>query len=192
MSKDWKAAWDPVIARIGKGDPLLEPSTGLLPDPVERGAIRKFLEPLEFDCALHYDPDVARAHGYPDVIAPCSSLLTFSLRPMWEPGTVLFDSDDRNAQPERTSVKPVLPDFFPQVTGYFATDMEFEFLRPVTVGDVVTTQAGTLVDCVPKEIGIGRGAFVTSETLIVNQHGETLGRMTAVSFYYNPHEDKAA
>lgn len=48
-------------------------------DVVEIGLVRRFLDPLEFDCELHYDTEVAQDHGYADVIAPYSSLLTWTL-----------------------------------------------------------------------------------------------------------------
>lgn len=59
-------------------------------DPIERSAVRRYLEPLEFDCALHYDPGFARLHGYEDVVAPVSALSTFAMGPMWCPGERIF------------------------------------------------------------------------------------------------------
>jgi hypothetical protein len=188
-SDDWTAVWDPVIARIGEPFRTVATDPSAVADPVEAGAIRKYLEPLEFDCPLHYDADVARAHGYPDVIAPYTSSVSFALLPMWTPGTTLFTSDERNAQPEKTSVKPDLPDWFPPITGYFATDMELEFHRPATVGDVLRMVPGPLVSCEPKETRVGRGAFVKSETLILNQHDELLVTMLSGTYLYVPHED---
>jgi hypothetical protein len=187
MPEDWKAAWDPVIAAIGQPYRGMDMPAGALPDAVERGAIRKYLEPLELDCGLHYDPEVARAHGHPDVVAPYTATTAFALLPMWQPGTTLFTSDDRDAQPEMTSVKPKLPEYFPPITGYFATDMDYEFLRPATVGDVVRMEPGPLLSCEPKETSVGRGAFIKSETRLVNQHGELLAVMRSTTFLYNPH-----
>ena len=40
------------------------------PDAVELGAIRRWLEPKEFDCALHTDKSAAQSAGYRDIIAP--------------------------------------------------------------------------------------------------------------------------
>ena len=192
MTDQWKAAWDPVIAAVGQPFRVFDVPTDIFPDAVEAGAIRKYLEPLEFDCPLHYDAEVARAHGYPDVIAPYTSISTFTILPMWQPGMLLFASDDPDAQPAQTSVKPKLPGYFPPVTGYFATDVDLEFIRPATVGDIVWREPGVLISCEPKETSVGRGAFIKSEALIVNQHGELLARKGFGSYYYNPHpKDKA-
>ena len=43
-------------------------------DQIELGAVRKFLEPLELDCPLHYDTDAAKQQGYRGVLAPVSGV----------------------------------------------------------------------------------------------------------------------
>jgi hypothetical protein len=192
MAEDWKTAWEPVIAMIGEVWDVIKAPPGVAADPVEAGAIRKYIEPLEFDCALHHDREVARSHGYADIIAPYTSLMSFAILPMWQPGGTLFTSDDRNAQPEQSSVKPTFPAHFPLVTGYFATDMEFEYFRPATIGDVLRMEAGPLLSCDPKETSVGRGAFVHSEIRIVNQDDELLALVRSGAFFYNPIEKAAA
>src|SRR5262245_37871816 len=87
----WMEVWEPLIARVGTD--LGDGDVTWGADPIERSAVRQYLEPLEFDCALHYDPEVARAHGFSDVIAPYTSMLTFITPPMWSPGERLFTSD---------------------------------------------------------------------------------------------------
>ena len=37
------------------------------PDPVEQGSIRRWLEPKEFDCAIHTDAEAAMAAQHSDV-----------------------------------------------------------------------------------------------------------------------------
>ena len=59
MSDNWKSAWQPLIDWIEQEDQELDVSWGA--DPIEQGAVRRYLEPLEFDCPLHYDREVARA-----------------------------------------------------------------------------------------------------------------------------------
>jgi hypothetical protein len=80
MSDDWKTAWQPVIDAIGQdigSETLRQPV-----DAIEAGTLRRYLEPLEFDCALHYDAEIARAHGYADIIAPYTATLTYTMPPM--------------------------------------------------------------------------------------------------------------
>lgn len=95
-SSEWQRAWDGVIAAIGS-DWESTPRVGA--DRIEPGAVRRCLEVLEFNCALHSDPAVARAQGYPDIIVPYMATLAWTLPPMWQPGETLFDSAERDAQP---------------------------------------------------------------------------------------------
>jgi len=182
---DWKAAWAPVIDKIGQD--LSDGQVHYGADRVEAGAIRRYLEPLEFDCALHYDPAVARAHGFADVTAPYTGLSSFALPAVWAPGERVFTSAERDAQPDRVSVRPRFPEGAPPVTGYFATDTETEFLRPVTAGERLGRRGHRLVACTPKETRVGRGAFVTFEMELVDEQGEAVARVRASMFLYNPH-----
>ena len=66
--------WDDLVAAVGQDFSNGEVKVAV--DDVERGAIRKFCEPLEMDCPLFHDDEVARQHGYRGVIAPASSIST--------------------------------------------------------------------------------------------------------------------
>ena len=79
LEPDWAAAWQPMVDAVGTvfGDGRAVYGA----DRVEAGLIRRYVEPLEFGSGLHHDPDVARAHGHPDVIAPYTSLLMFCVPP---------------------------------------------------------------------------------------------------------------
>src|SRR5699024_11620225 len=72
MINDWKGEWQPMIEAIGQDFSDGGEVAGA--DEVEKGAIRRFLEPLEFDCALHNDENTAKEYGYEDVIASYISL----------------------------------------------------------------------------------------------------------------------
>jgi acyl dehydratase len=182
---DWKAAWQPLIDAIGQDFSDGRITRGA--DEVTVATIRRYLEPLEFDCALHYDADTARAHGYDDIIAPATAIGTFSLPPMWEPGETIFQSAERNAAPTSTATTGLVTPLEPPTTGYFATNYEVEYLRPVTVGDRLFRRGAKLLDCQPKETKVGRGAFLTWEAEIFNQRDETVARTRTTFFRYNPH-----
>jgi hypothetical protein len=186
MSEDWTAAWAPVIDVVGT-----DFDTGAIvgADAVDTSALRRYLEPLEFDCPLHYDNKVARRHGYPGVIAPVSSYLTFTAPPIWRPGDrSVFTSDERDAQPEGVAVRRFLTGLEPPHTGYFAADFEMEFLRPVVLGDRLSRTGMRLISCTPKETRVGRGAFMTWEWEVRNQRAEVVARMRNTMYVYNPHE----
>ena len=65
---DWQADWQPLVEAVGRD--FGDGSTVWGADLVERGTIRRFTEPLELSSGLHYDLQIAWAHGFPDVIAP--------------------------------------------------------------------------------------------------------------------------
>jgi hypothetical protein len=177
--------WQPMIDAIGRD--FDERPAVFVADRIERGAVRRWLEPLEFDCALHYDPEVARAYGYADVVVPTSALPTFALEPMWNPGDVLFAGAARDEQPLKSAVSGIRCEMEPSTTGYFATDIDIEYLLPVTVGDRLVKRGARLVACEPKETKVGRGAFITWQSELINERFEVVARTCTTIFRYNPH-----
>jgi hypothetical protein len=55
---------------------------------------------------------------------------------MWSPGDPpLFTDDARDAQPARSPINNQGFPLGPRTTGFFATDIELDFLRPVALGE---------------------------------------------------------
>jgi hypothetical protein len=184
---DWQSAWQPMVDAVGTvfGDGAVVYGA----DPVEPGLVRRYVEPLEFGSALHHDPEVARAHGYPDVIAPYTSLLMFCVPPLWSPGDPpVFTTAGRDAQPARSPVAERRPRLQPATSEYFATDMEMDFVRPVAVGERVgRRRSQLLVSCLPKETRVGRGAFLVWQSDVVDGEGAVLARVRTGVYSYVPH-----
>src|SRR3954468_8244996 len=114
-AEDWQAGWQRMVDAVGRefdDAPLV-----FRADRIEASAVRRYLEPLEFDCALHHDAAFAREHGYADIVVPASALPTFAMVPMWAPGQVLFDDEARNAQPAKTAVTGIVTGLEPPTTG---------------------------------------------------------------------------
>jgi acyl dehydratase len=184
----WARAWQPMIDAVGTefGDGVAQQG----PDAVEQGAVRRFAESLEFGCPLHYDRAVARRHGYRDVVAPVSSIITFTIAPLWRPGEPpVFTSPERDAQPSRSGLGPRLTGLEPATTGYFAAETGLDYLAPAVVGDRLARVGNLLVSCVPKETSVGRGAFITWQYEIRNQHAEAVARVRSTAYSYVPHPD---
>jgi acyl dehydratase len=182
----WQDQWRPLMDAVGSD--LSEGDIVVGPDVVERGAIRRFVEVLELGCPLHVDPDVAAAHGHPEVVAPVSSITTFTIAPLWSPGDPpVFTRDDRNAQPARSGVAPRRTGLEPETTGGFATDLEADFLRPVHAGMRLTRAGYRLVACTPKETRVGRGAFVTWESETRDESDTVVARWRSTGYRYTPH-----
>jgi len=185
MSSGWTDIWQPMIEAVGTdfGDGVDRPG----PDAVELGSIRKLVEPLELDCPLHHDRALAVDLGYRDVPAPMSSVISFTIPPVWQPGDEpVFTRADRDGQPERTSTGPMHTGLEPPVSGFFATDAAVDYLLPVVVGDRVRRRGNKLVACVPKETSVGRGAFSTWQSEIVNQRDEVVARLRNTRYSYDP------
>jgi hypothetical protein len=182
---DWRRDWDRMVAAVGRD--FSDGSVTYGADPVAPADIRRFLEPLEFDCPLHYDRAAAMAAGLPDVVLPYTAVLSWSIPPMWSPGDPpLFDDDSRDAQPARSPINNPDPGPAPKTTGFFATDLEMDFVRPVAVGERVGRRGRRLLSCVPKETSVGRGAFLTWESDVVTSAGEVVARMRTGNFAYVP------
>ncbi len=181
----WQQAWD-ITARAVGTDYGGEPEKAV--EAVELSSIRRFCEPLEFDCPLHYDAAVAREHGFRDVLAPWSGISqTFSRRGHWRPGMpTRYPAPDRDAVILDTElgVDPEPPG--PPYTATFATDIEIEYHEPVCVGDRLTRSGRRLVAVVPRETRVGRGAFLTFESRLHNQRGELVAVQRNGSFRYTP------
>jgi len=187
----WVRAWDDMVALVGTD--LSDGQTRWGADVVEAGSIRRYAEPLELGSAIHHDEDAARADGHDGLVAPATSLLTFALPPMWRPGEPpLFDAEDRDAQPARSPINNENNGPVPRTAGFFATDLEMDFLRPVLAGERLGLRGRRLVACTPKETRVGRGAFMTIESEIVSDRGDVVARQRTSTYAYDPHLDGEA
>ncbi len=186
----WQEDWQPLVDAVGRD--FSDGSTVYGADAVEAGSIRRWLEPLEFDCALHYDEQAALDHGLTAISAPYTAALTFAIPATWIPGREVFTSAERDAQPAYTPInKPDLK-LGPETTGFFATDIELDFVRPAVLGERLGVRGFRLISCVPKQTSVGRGAFMTWESEVVDAHGEVVVRQRTSTYAYNPIDSDSA
>ena len=183
--QDWTSTWAAMVAKVGHD--LSDGTVTWGADRVEAGTIRRFLEPLEIGAAIHYDVEAARAAGYDDIVAPVSSVLSYTIPPMWSPAeSTLFGDADPDAQPLRSPIDNPDPGPAPPTSGFFATDLSIDFLRPVVAGERLGLRGRRLLSCTPKETAVGRGAFSTTETEIVSDRGDVVAVMRTGTYAYNP------
>lgn len=189
---DWKKEWDEVVSMIGqeiKGGLGGDTIVGI--DAVERSAIRRFCEPMEMDCPLHHDDEVAKANGYKGIIAPASSITQTFVDPgQWKPGDEsIYTSNDAHSQPQRPGAggNPFASLPGPDATAGFATDVEIEYFDDVYIGDNLRMEGNKLLSVVPKETSVGRGAFMIFENRCYNQKDEMVATMKRGLYVYNPH-----
>lgn len=179
--------WDDLTAAIGQDFSGGVERTGV--EPIEWSNIRRYCEPLELDCPIHYDEEVAKAHGYRRVVAPISGISsTFTNQGVWKPGDPtrwpVKDAHGTAVRPAEAAA-PAPP--APRTTAGFATDIEIEYFEPVCVGDRLTAKGRKLVSVRVRETSVGFGAFTVYESEIYNQRGELVARMRNGGYQYNPH-----
>lgn len=183
----WKAKWQGALSALGQDFSDGEITWGA--DRIEPGIIRRYNEVLEFDSALHFDAEFSRAQGYEDIQAPATA--SFSIPPMWRPGEPpIFDDAARDAQPARSPINSFSSGPIPKTLGFFATDIEMEWLRPVYVGERVGNRGHKLVACDLKETSVGRGAFLTFESEMVSDRGDVVALRRVGVYSYDPHVQK--
>ena len=186
MADDWQGAWQGTVDAVGGDFSGGVQSTAV--DQIELGAVRKFLEPLELDCPLHYDTDAAKQQGYRGVLAPVSGVSSTWLDGgLWRPG---MGSRYPQAHPHvdipraRAGEMPDPP--MPDTTAAFATDVEIEYFEPAVVGDRLTVRGRTLLSCLPRETRVGRGAFMVWEREVINQDGARVALLRNGGYSYVP------
>jgi hypothetical protein len=156
------------------------------PDPVERGSIRRWLEPKEFDCAIHTDADAAKALGHHDVVAPASMVFTYGVAAYWSPGDPNQSIDD---EPTQIQI-PVIFNVPAPCNKSFATSMEITFEESLYPGDMVTCTS-RLIDIQRKTLKVGPGAFLRQEDTYTKQTGEVVAVATLDIFRFYVGDDEA-
>jgi hypothetical protein len=163
----WASAWQPLIDVIGQ-----DFGAGIIHavDPIEKSLIRQYNEPLEFDCPLFYDEEVAKAYGYPGIIAPYSGLATWTSVGVWDYGDEpVYTTAERDVAPRYRALREGGQPPGPDTNGAFATDVEYEYIRPFVLGDWLYMRGRKLLSVLPKQTGVGRGVFTVWESEVYNQ-----------------------
>lgn len=184
---DWQVSWQPMLDAVGRDFSADHPT--IWGEVIDRTAISRFLEPLELECALHWDDAAARARGHPSIVVPVSALTSMAVPLWWRPGDPpLFSSDERDAKADRSPLTVGLCGIEPPTTHIFAVRWDMDFLRPAYLGDRLGRCGLKLVSCKPKQLRVGRGAFIELESKIINQDEETVVLVRNTVFRYNLHD----
>jgi acyl dehydratase len=149
-------------------------------DEVSLNDICRKLEVYCFDCPLHYDEQVARAHGYRTIIAPAAMTPLWAVPPYWTPGEPSpFAPDLRERNGTRRMEVPT-----PYAKGFNAAS-EWEAFEPLYPGDRLhATWKLTKID--PKVTRLGDGVFLTYETRLAKQTGDLVLISRNTQYRYNP------
>jgi 3-methylfumaryl-CoA hydratase len=156
-------------------------------DECTRSDIRRKLEVFCFDCPIHYDDEVARAHGYKMVTAPHAMGSLWGLRPLWTPGKpAIFGPKVPEIRGTGTDHRTRVP--LPFSKG-FASDREDEFFEPVYPGDRLRGTS-KLVEIIPKRTSLGNGVFLKNESRVYKQSGELISVSHHGSYRYDPDPER--
>ena len=153
-------------------------------DEVTLNDIRHKLEVYCFDCPLHYDAQVAQAHGYRTIVAPVAMTSLWAVPPYWTPGEpppFAPGLRERNGTRRRMEAPE------PYSRGFNAAS-EWEVFEPLYPGDRLRMRS-KLVKLEPKQTRLGQGVFITQETHISKQSGELVLITRGTSFRYDPPAD---
>ena len=155
-------------------------------DEVSRNDIRRKLEVYCFDCPIHTDDAVARAHGYRMATAPAGLIPLWTLPAYWSPGDAPIFGP--GLKEKDGSVRTPLPNLWKN--GLNASN-EVEFFEPVYPGDRLRTVT-KLVEVSPKQTRLGYGAFLVYESVISKLSGEKVAVRRNTSFRYDADTRDAA
>jgi acyl dehydratase len=149
-------------------------------DEVSRNDIRHKLEVYCFDCPLHDDEDVARAHGYRTVVAPVAMTPLWAVSSYWSPGE---PSPYAPGLQERNGTRRMeVPT--PYTRGFNAAS-EWESFEPLYPGDRLRG-SWKLVKIDPKTTRLGEGVFLTYETRLSKQSGGLVLVSRNTQYRYEP------
>jgi acyl dehydratase len=169
-------------ALIGK--PLSSGGPAVAPDPVNQPMIRHWVTALEDQNPVYTDAAFAAASRFGGIVAPPLMLQTWTMATPKIAGIA-----ERGGSPvelEGESVLTVLDQA--GYAGILATNSEFEIVRYLRLGEVVTAES--VLDAVSddKQTRMGRGRFITWVTTYRDEKGEVVGRQMFRVFKFKVEE----
>jgi len=174
MSEQAALSLDELEAWVGREHPFAGA------DEVARSDIRRKLEVYCFDCPLHYDDAVARAHGYRELVAPVALTALWAMPAYWSPGEPVLYRPGVREQPGgiRTDV-PVT------YQGGVNTATEWEYFEPVYPGDALHGN-WRLIEVKPRTTRLGEGVFLTVEATLFKRSGELVAKNRNTHYRFTP------
>jgi acyl dehydratase len=180
MSRDDEDLDDVLEGLIGK--PVGSQAVVVGPDPVNIPMIRHWAAAFEDANPVYTDPERASESRFGGIVAPPLMLQTWTMAT-----PVITGIAERGGSP--TPVPGESPLSVLDRAGYtatLATNSEFEIVRYLRPGDVVS--AGTVFESisVEKVTRMGPGRFVTWVTTYTDQDGQVVGRQLFRILKFNP------
>jgi hypothetical protein len=161
------------------GRPLGSPAVA--PDPVNQPMIRHWAAAMEDHNPVYVDPAFAAASRFGGIVAPPLMLQTWTM-----PTPKITGIAARGGSPTEGATNPLTPLDEAGFIATLATNSEFEIVRYLRLGEVVTSTM--VIESVSdlKKTRLGPGHFVTWVTTFRDERGEVVGRQTFRILKFQP------
>lgn len=156
-------------------------SPAVAPDPVNQPMIRHMAAALEDHNPVYTDAAFAAASRFGGIVAPPLMLQTWTM-----PTPKISGIAERGGSPVEGSANPLAGLDEAGFIATLATNSEFEILRYLRLGDVITSTM--VIESVSdlKQTRIGPGHFITWVTTFRDQAGDIVGRQTFRILKFKP------
>lgn len=154
-------------ALIGK--PIGSPAVA--PDPVNLPMIRHWAAALEDHNPVYTDPEFAASSRFGGIVAPPLMLQTWTM-----PTPKITGIAERGGSPVEGGANPLAPLDEAGFIATLATNSEFEIVRYLRLGEVVTSTMVIESISDKKQTRLGPGHFITWVTTFRDERGEVVGR----------------
>ena len=142
------------------------------PDPVNQPMIRHWAAAFEDRNPVYTDPEAAGRSRHGQIVAPPLMLQTWTMATPKITG--IAERGGSPVEVEGPTVLALLDEA--GYVGTLATNTEFEILRYLHLGDVVSATSTYEAISEEKQTRLGPGRFVTWVTTYTDQDGEVVGR----------------
>jgi len=168
-------------ALIGK--PLGTPSVA--PDPVNQPMIRHWAAALEDFNPVYSDPEFAKSSRFRGIVAPPLMLQTWTM-----PTAKISGIAERGGAPTEGAKNPLTPLDEAGFIATLATNSEFEIIRYLRLGEVITSTM--VIESVSdlKQTRLGPGFFITWVTTYRDEQDEVVGRQMFRILKFKPDLEK--
>jgi len=164
------------------GKPMSGSGATVAPDPVNLPMIRHWSAAFDDFDPVYTDPDAAASSRFGGIIAPPLMLQTWTF-----PTPTITGIAERGGAPTASSGESALTVLDDAgFTGTLASNSEFEFERPLRLGEVVSSQNHLESVSEQKQTRLGLGYFVTWVTTYSADAGEVVGRQLFRVFKFQP------
>ncbi len=161
------------------GHPIGSPNVA--PDPVNQPMIRHWVAAMEDHNPVYSDAECAAASRFGAIVAPPLMLQTWTM-----PTPKITGIAERGGSPTEGTQNPLTPLDEAGFIATLATNSEFEIVRYLRLGEVVTSTMVIESVSEKKQTRIGPGHFITWVTTYRDEQGAVVGRQTFRILKFKP------